>query len=163
MTSTARELLRHTVATLAYRAGKAVRHAPDSFSTFAVAPGSRSAGQVLAHMCDLFDWALSMAQGATRWADVPPQAWTDDCERFFRTLRAFDDLLASEAEVACTLEVLFQGPIADALTHTGQLGMLRRLARIPVRGESYAKADIATGRVGMDQAAPQWEFDKDIT
>lgn len=162
MTSPARELLRHTVATLAYRAGKAVRHAPESFSTFVVTPGSRTAGQVLAHMCDLFDWALSMAQGATRWADVPPQAWTDDCERF-RTLRAFNDFLASEAEVACTLEVLFQGPIADALTHTGQLSMLRRLARTPVRGESYAKADIVAGRVGMEQAAPRWEFDKDIT
>ena len=54
---------------------------------------------------------------------------------------------------------MFQGPIADALTHIGQIGMMRRMAGAPVRGENYFKADIAAGRVGAEQSAPRFEFD----
>lgn len=153
-----RELLRHTVATLAYRAGKALRDAPSSFATFAVSPGSRTPGQILAHMGDLFDWALSMAQGAQKWQDSPTQSWDADCERFFRALAAFDEYLAGDAPLGTTIERLFQGPVADALTHTGQIGMLRRIAGAPVRGENYARAEIIRGRVGAEQAAPNAEF-----
>ena len=154
----ARALLRHTVATLAYRAGKALRDAPPSFASFAVNPGSRTPEQIVAHMGDLFDWALSMAQGAQTWHDSAPQSWDAECQRFFRALEAFDDYLASDAPLGTTVERLFQGPVADALTHTGQITMLRRIAGAPVRGENYAKADIARGRVGADQAAPKVEF-----
>ena len=154
----ARELLRHTVATLAYRAGKALRDAPPSFASFAVNPGSRTPEQIVAHMGDLFDWALSMAQGAQKWHDSAPQSWDAECQRFFRALEAFDDYLASDAPLGTTVERLFQGPVADALTHTGQITMLRRIAGAPVRGENYARADIARGRVGADQSAPKVEF-----
>ena len=157
-TDPARELLRHTVATLAYRAGKALRDAPSSFATFAVSAGSRTPGQILAHMADLFDWALSMAQGAQKWHDSPTQSWDADCERFFRALSAFDDYLASTEPLGTTVERLFQGPVADALTHTGQIAMLRRIAGAPVRGENYARAEISLGRVGAEQAAPKAEF-----
>ena len=154
----ARELLRHTVATLAYRAGKALRDAPPAFPTFAVSPGSRMPGQILAHMADLFDWALSMAQGAQKWRDSPTQSWDADRDRFFRAVSAFDDYLASRAPLGTTVERLFQGPVADALTHTGQIAMLRRMAGAPVRGENYAKAEITRGRVGAEQATPNVEF-----
>ena len=154
----ARELLRHTVATLAYRAGKALRDAPPSFANFGVNPGSRTPEQIVAHMGDLFDWALSMAQGAQKWHDSAPQSWDAECQRFFRALEAFDDYLASDAPLGTTVERLFQGPVADALTHTGQITMLRRIAGAPVRGENYARAEIARGRVGADQAAPKAEF-----
>src|SRR3954469_9586577 len=117
-TDPSRELLRHTVATLAYRAGKALRNAPPSFATFAVSPGSRTPGQIVAHMADLFDWALSMAQGAQKWHDSPPQSWDADCERFFRPLATLDDYLASASPLGTSIEGLFQGPVADALTHT---------------------------------------------
>ena len=157
-TDPARELLRHTVATLAYRAGKALRDAPASFATFAVSPGSRTPGQIVAHMADLFDWALSMAQGAQKWHDSPTQSWDADCERFFRTLSAFDDYLGGAQPLGTTVERLFQGPVADALTHTGQIAMLRRMAGAPVRGENYAKAEISRGRVGAEQAPPRVEF-----
>jgi hypothetical protein len=157
-TDPARDLLRHTVATLAYRAGKALRNAPPSFATFAVSPGSRTPGQIVTHLTDLFDWALSMAQGAQKWQDSPPQSWDADCERFFRALGAFDDYLASDSPLGTTVERLFQGPVADALTHTGQLTMLRRIAGAPVRGENYAKAEISRGRVGAEQATPKVEF-----
>lgn len=157
-TDPARELLRHAVATLAYRAGKALRDVPPSFASFAVGPGSRTPGQILAHMADLFDWALSMAQGAQKWHDSATQSWDADCDRFFRALAAFDDYLAGDAPLGTTVERLFQGPVADALTHTGQIAMLRRTAGAPIKGENYARADITRGRVGAEQATPKVEF-----
>jgi hypothetical protein len=157
-TDPARAFLRHTLATLSYRAGKAVRNAPDRFSAFRAGEGARSAGEILAHMCDLFDWALSLAEGNQRWSDVPPQTWKDDSERFFRALEAFDRYLASDAPLAGSAEQLFQGPIADALTHTGQLTLMRRLTDAPIRAENYAKAEIVAGRVGAEQTAPRAEF-----
>lgn len=159
MSDAGRDFLRHTVATLAYRAGKAMRGAPPTFATFAVNPGSRTPGQIVAHMGDLFDWALSMARGAQRWQDTPPGDWDADCERFFRALEAFDDHLAGPAPLGTSIESLFQGPVADALTHTGQLAMLRRIAGAPIRGENYARAEISRGRVGAEQPTPRFEFD----
>src|SRR5438046_2287930 len=147
----ARSLLRHTVATVAYRGGKAVRDAPDSFATFRIAERSRTPIEILAHVGDLFDWALSLARGAEAWHDSPPLPWADEVTRFFETLRRFDDHLASDAPLACPANRLFQGPIADSLTHIGQLAMLRRVAGAPIRGESYFRADITAGRVGFDQ------------
>jgi len=153
-----RALLRHTVATLSYRAGKAVRNAPDHFSEFRAAPDTRSAGEILAHMCDLFDWALALAEGEHRWANVPPKDWSADCDRFFCALEKFDGYLATDAPLGRPAEQLFQGPVADALTHTGQLTLMRRLSGSPIRAENYAKANIVAGRVGADQAAPRAEF-----
>jgi len=152
------QLLRHTLATLAYRGGKAVRGAPDSFAEFRAAAGSRSAGEILAHIGDLLDWALSIAQGQQKWNNSQPLAWAAESDRFFRALEAFDAYLASGA-LHATPEKLFQGPIADALTHVGQIAMLRRLAGVPVRGENYHVANIATGRAGADQPTPVREFD----
>jgi hypothetical protein len=153
------ELLRHTVATLAYRGGKAVRGAPPEFSGFRAAEGSRSAGQILAHIGDLLDWGVSLARGTHVWHNSAPRDWDADVARFFDALASFDGVLASEAPLGCPAERLFQGPIADALTHVGQLNMLRRLAGSPVRGENYFKAEIAAGRVGPEQPAPRVEFD----
>ena len=158
-TDSARELLRHTVATLAYRAGKALREPPLDFPALSVQPGCRTPAQILAHMGDLFDWALSMAQGAQKWKSSTPQSWDADCDRFFRALESFDDYLASDATLGASVECLFQGPIADALTHTGQLTMLRRIAGMPIRSENYSRAEIARGRVGADQPVPKAEFD----
>jgi len=156
---TDRELLRHTVATLAYRAAKALRGAPPTFPSFAVAPACRTPSQILAHMGDLFDWALSMARNRQEWHDSPPQPWDDEVARFFAALQAFDAYLASAEPLGSPAERLFQGPIADALTHTGQLTMLRRLAGSPIKGENYAKAQIAAGATTLSQAAPRREFD----
>ena len=153
-----RAFLRHSLATLSYRAGKAIRSAPADFSAVRAGPDSRSAGELLAHMCDLLDWALTQAQGRQRWADTPVQSWDADCTRFFAALHDFDSHLAGDAPLGMPAEVLFQGAVADALTHTGQIGMLRRLAGSPIKGENYAKADIVAGRVGPEQAAPNWEF-----
>ena len=150
--------LRHTVATLAYRGGKVLRNAPADFSGFRAAQNSRSAGEILAHVGDLLDWALSQARGKQRWRNSKPRSWSEDSERFFGALRAFDDYLAEDA-LHAPPEKLFQGAIADALTHIGQIGMLRRLAGAPVRGENYSRAKIQAGRTGPDQNPPVSEFD----
>ena len=151
-------LLRHAVATLAYRGAKVIRDVPPGFSDFSAGPGSRTAGQILAHVGDLLDWGLSLAQGQQRWNDSPPQAWADDVARFHGALATLDAYLASGAPMACTGEKLFQGPIADALTHVGQIALLRRLAGSPVKPENYFKAEIEAGRVGPTQAPPKREF-----
>lgn len=158
---TDREFLRHTVATLAYRAAKALRGAPPSFAAFQAGPSARTPVEIVAHMGDLFDWGLSMAKGAGRWNTSTPRAWDDECRRFFASVKAFDDALASSDALGYELTRLFQGPVADALTHTGQLAALRRLCGAPMKGESYNRADIVVGRVGAEQtpANPKYEFD----
>lgn len=146
-----REFLRHTLATLAYRAARALDDAPDSFATFDGC--GRQPIQILAHMGDLFDWALSSVQGNERWHNATPLAWPQEKARFFRALKAFDDYLASRQPLHAAAEPLFQGPIADGLTHVGQLAMLRRLAGSKTCGENFFVAKIAVGHVGADQPA----------
>ena len=153
-----RQLLRHTLATLAYRASKPLHDAPESFCKFRPAEGARTAVEILAHMGDLFDWALWSVQGQERWRNSNPQPWREESERFFAALAAFDAYLASDAPLHAPADALFQGPIADAFTHVGQLALMRRLAESPVRAENYYVARIAVGVVGADQPAPVREF-----
>lgn len=155
----ARQLLRHTVATVAYRGGKALRGAPAWFATFTLGDSPRTPAKIVAHMGDLFDWALSMARGDAVWRDSQPLLWETEVSRFFSALKKFDDYLASPEPLHSPAEGLFQGPIADALTHIGQIAMLRRLAACPIKGENYFKAEIVAGRVGIEQSAPRREFD----
>ena len=158
--SDARQMLRHTLATLAYRGGKAVRGAPDRFAGFKTEADIRTPGQILAHVGDLLDWALELADGRPTWHDSPPRPWPEEVARFFEALARLDARLASEAPlVGFSAQQLFQGPVADALTHVGQIAMLRRMFGSPVRGENYLKAEIVVGRVGPDQSAPRREFE----
>jgi hypothetical protein len=151
---TTRLFLRHALATLAYRAGKTVRGTPEAFGAYRPTPDSNACVEILAHMGDLMEWVLRMAQGETRWTSATPLPWEHEIERFFATLKALDDHLASDAPILGEPARMFQGGIADALTHTGQLAMLRRLSGHKMKGENYARADIAVGRVGLDQAPP---------
>jgi hypothetical protein len=155
----ARQLLRHSVATVAYRGGKALRDAPSHFDSFHIGDKTRTPAQILAHMGDLFDWAFSIAKGKQTWHDSTPLPWKAEIERFFAAVKKFDDLLASEEPLSGSAEGLFQGPVADALNHIGQIAMLRRLAGSPILGENYFKSEIAAGRVGLEQSAPRREFE----
>jgi hypothetical protein len=154
-----RQLLRHAIATVAYRGGKALRGAPQGFAEFRVGENSRTPGQILAHIGDLFDWALSLVKGAQKWNGSEPLPWDQGAQRFFAGLEALDAFLASDAPLGCSSERLFQGPMADVLTHVGQISMLRRLAGAPVRAENYFTAEIVAGRAGAEQAKPRMEFD----
>ena len=155
----ARQFLRHTLATLAYRGAKAFRGAPDSFASFQIGESSRTPAQILAHIGDLLHWSLSLAKGKPEWHNSPALPWPQGMERFFASLSAFDDYLASSQPLGGPVEKLFQAPVADAFTHVGQIAMLRRLAGSPVKGENYLRAEIVAGRVGPEQAAPRQEFD----
>jgi hypothetical protein len=154
-----RALLRHAIATLAYRGAKALRGAEPSFADFHAGSDARTPLQLVAHLGDLFDWALTMAQGDQKWNPAAPTSWSEESTRFFVTLGRLDEFLASDRILGCPVERLFQGPVADALTHVGQLMMLRRLSRAPVRSENYAIAAIAAGRLTPDQPPPKFEFD----
>jgi hypothetical protein len=153
-----RQFLRHTLATVAYRGGKALRDAPDSFANYSSGEKGRTPAQIFAHLGDLYDWALSIAAGKQAWNDSHPLHWEKEVERFFSSLKKFDDYLASDAQLHESAEKLFQGPIADSLTHIGQIAMLRRMAGCSIKGENYHKAEIVPGRVGPDQFAPRREF-----
>jgi hypothetical protein len=146
-----REFFRHTIATLAYRGGKAIRGAPESFATFDGA--GKKPVDILAHIGDLLDWTLRMARGSKDWQISEPQSWDQESQRFYSRLAELDRLLASQEAAQAPLERLFQGPIADALTHVGQIAMMRRMAGSPTRGENYFIAPIEAGRVSSEQVA----------
>ncbi len=155
-TDPARQLLRHAVAALAYRAARALDGAPDHFAGYAAA--GRTPVQILAHMGDLFAWALSISVGQEEWHNAQPRPWAEEKTRFFSALKAFDDFLASDVPLAAPIDRLMQGPVADALTHVGQLAMHRRLSGSPAIGENFFIADIAVGRVGAHQPAAVQPF-----
>ena len=154
-----REFLRHTVATLAYRGLKAVMGAPEEFGEFKAGPQTRTPGEILAHVVDLLQWAIYMDQGEHKWSNSKPLAWSQEIERFQALLKEFDAQLSKPSPLSWGYERLFQGPIADALTHIGQINMLRRLAGCPIKGENYARANIRIGFVEPDTTSKRVEFD----
>ena len=158
-----RAVLRHVAATLAYRAAKVLRDAPPDFHTRDFGPSTRRPVQIVAHMADLMTWGVSLARGGYEWKAEGTDDWKFEVDRFFSCLAAFDRALAADGPFEGSIEKLIQGPLADALTHVGQLAMLRGMAGAPVRPESYARADITPGRVGLDQAPPGREFDGDAS
>lgn len=156
--------IRHALATLAYRLGKVLRDTPAEFRDFRAAEGVRTPGEILAHIGDLMDWALAQVEGRKFWHDSASLAWEQEIDRFFRAIQALDERIGGSDQGvahglgAASAEKLFQSAIADALTHTGQLALLRRMAGIAVRPENYSAADIAVGRVGPEQTPPRAEF-----
>jgi hypothetical protein len=153
-----RHMLRHALATIAYRGSKAMRGAGEEFGRFRVTETCRTPNELVAHLGDLMDWSLTQAQGTPKWQPQPALTWEEEKARFFTGLKKFDDYLASDAPVQTPAEQLLQGPIADALTHVGQIAILRRIAGVPVRAENMFIADITEGRVGEEQSAPRYEF-----
>jgi hypothetical protein len=153
-----RTLLRHALATVSYRGAKAIRNPGPSFADHGSPETSRTPAKILAHIGDLMDWGLAMSEGRKEWHDSAPLPWERECERFFTAVKKFDEYLASEMPLQVSEEKLFQGPVADALTHIGQIAMLRRMAGVPIKGENYFVAEITVGRVGPDQVPPRKEF-----
>ena len=155
--------LRQLVATLAYRASKVLRDVPPSFANFTCGDSTRTPVRIVAHMADLMAWGVTVAAGDIKWNAGGSDDWDREVARFFAGLAALDHALAAEGPFKGSVDKLIQGPLADALTHVGQLALLRGMAGAPVRPESYARAKIETGRVGRDQAAPGYEFDGDAS
>jgi hypothetical protein len=156
-----RAFLRHVLATLAYRCAKTLRGAPPEFAMWRAGETTRTPVEILAHIGDLLDWVLALAREGHRWNTSEPLPWEEEQVRCFAALAALDAYLAGDGPLVTPWEKLFQGGLADALTHTGQLAMLRRMHGAPMKGESYARADIVAGRVGAGQtpAEAKYEFD----
>ena len=159
----ARAALRQMAATLAYRAAKVLRDAPGTFSAATFGDATRRPVRIVAHMADLMAWGVSIARGGSTWTAAGGDDWQTEVSRFFDGLAALDRELAGDGPFAGPVDQLIQGALADALTHVGQLAMLRGMAGAPVRPASYARAEIVAGRVGLDQAAPRREFDGDAS
>ena len=140
-----REVLRHMVATVVYRGGVAVSGAPEGFGVFRLNEEVRTPGEILAHIGDLLQGSIHLLKGELVHLTSSPLQWDEEVSRFFSLARRLDSFLASDAPLACPVEKLIQGPVGDALTHVGQLVMLRRLAGSPVRAESYFTAEIIPG------------------
>ena len=142
-----REALRHLVATVAYRGSVALSDPPVNFVAFRINEGTRTPGEILAHIGDLLEGSVHLARGEMVSLTSSPLPWNEEVSRFFAAAKRLDSYLASNAPVACAVEKLIQGPIGDALTHVGQLVMLRRMAGKPVRVESYFTAEISAGGI----------------
>jgi hypothetical protein len=132
---------------VAYRGGIAISDAPENFAMFRVDEMVRTPGELLAHIGDLLDGSLYLVKGELVYLASSPLAWEQEVSRFFSAAKEFDSYLASDSPLACPVEKLIQGPIGDALTHVGQIVMLRRVAGKPVRVESYFTAEIVAGGV----------------
>ena len=159
----ARAVLRHLVASLAYRSAKVLRDPPATFATFSAGGSARQPVQIVAHMADLMAWAARLARGESVWQAGGGEVWDVEVQRFFSGLAALDAGLAANPPQEGTIEQLIQGPVADALTHVGQLAMLRNLSGAPVRPENFVRAQVSAGTVGFDQPAPVREFDGDAS
>ena len=156
-------ILRHLIATLAYRAAKVLRDAPPGFATASVGPSTRQPVAIVGHMADLMAWAVTLAHDEYVWNAGRSDEWDVEVRRFFDRVAELDAALAAGSPSADSVEKMIQGPLADALTHVGQLAMIRGMIGAPVRPESYARASIVTGRVGLDQAPAVREFDGDAS
>ena len=152
-----RSLLRHALAVLAYRGGKPLRDAPTGFVNYDTG-GGWTPLRILAHISDLLDWALSLSKGEGKWNQATTGEWEHEVARFYASFGALDAYVGSEAPMRAEIPRLLAGPVADALTHVGQLALLRRMAGAPTIGENYYAADIVTGRVGPEQSPPPRPF-----
>ena len=164
---TSRTLLRHLVATLTYRAAKVLRDAPPEFGGMTFGSSTRTPVLIVAHLADLMSWAVRLAHGSPpgrrKAATTGTPRWRASSTGWRRSIarsRADESL---RGPVEHPVEKLIQGPLADALTHVGQLAMLRGMAGSPIRPESYARAEIVIGRVGMEQTPPRAPFDGDAS
>jgi hypothetical protein len=150
-----RALLRHFLAAIAYRTQKALRGAPEHFLDFQAGHQARTPGDLLRHMTSLMGYTQTQFRGGS-YPRRPEPLHSLDAEsaRFHAMLEELGDLLDSQVPCQISTEQLLQGPLADAMTHVGQLAMLRRLAAAPVAPETFIFADVRADRLGPDQARP---------
>ena len=144
--STSIDLLRHAVATLAYRARKPLKDAPEEMDAARLCEGGMSGREVVDHMSDVLLWGAGHVSGNPRWATANSPTWEMACDRFWTALAGFDLIIDTHAE-DCPVDRILQGPVADCLTHVGQLATLRRMAGAPIEPENYFKAEIEAGHV----------------
>ena len=147
-------MLRHFLAALAYRTQKALRDAPPDFGDFRAAPGVRTPRQLMRHMTSVLGYARTFYVGGTFEADELPSL-DAEVARFHEMLESLGAVIDASEPAGVTPEQLLQGPLADAMTHAGQLALLRRLAGAPVPAENFLKADVRAENLGATQPEPR--------
>lgn len=154
MTEDERRLLRHFLAALAYRTQKALRDAPAEFGDFQVGGQVRSPKELVRHMTSVLGYARTYFIGGSFWPDALPSL-QDEIKRFHEMLESLASHLSRGDQLReTTVEKFLQGPLSDAMTHAGQLAMLRRIAGAPVPPENFILADVDKERLGIEQADP---------
>ena len=150
-----RKLLRHFLAALAYRTQKALRNAPPEFGSFRAGSEARTPSQLVCHMTSVLGYARTFFVGG-EYRPEPLPSLSEEVQRFHEMLEDLGKHLDSEQPLlqGMTAERLLQGPLSDAMTHAGQLALLRRLAGVPVPPENFVVADIDATRLGPQQPEP---------
>ena len=149
-----RKMLRHFLAALAYRTQKALRGAPDGFGDFRAGGEVRTPSELVRHMTSVLGYARTFFIGGQYWPEPLPSL-ADEIARFHEVLQDLGLFLESDTPLkGISEEQLLQGPFSDAMTHAGQLAILRRLAGDPVAPENFIFAEIDPERLGAEQAEP---------
>ena len=150
-----RNLLTHFLAALAYRTQKALRDAPPDFGSFRVRDGVRTPAELVRHMTSVLGYARTHFIGGHYWPESL-ESLKDEVDRFHEMLGMLAQHLRNGDELleGMTEERLLQGPFSDAMTHAGQLALLRRLAGAPIPPENFIVAEIEPARLGPNQARP---------
>jgi len=143
-----RHLLRHLLATFAFRTATCLRDAPAGFAYFGAGNGVRTPAEVIRHMTGLMYFAHGLLVETPR-LELPPLDWDGEVVRLQAALRDLDEAVAAASQWQSDPLAALQGPLADALTHTGQLATLRRLAGSPIQGGNYARAGIRAGELRL--------------
>jgi len=139
------QLIRHFIATLAYRLTKVIQNVPDNYPALSIGAGIRTPVEILHHMSDVLLFAYRTLV-LSEHTEIPLAAWEKEVERFYDALGRLDEAIASGTEPRkLSWEQMLQGPLSDAMTHVGQLAMLRRLAGDPIPSENFSQADIRIG------------------
>lgn len=149
-----RQLLRHFLAVLAYRTQKVLRGAPATFSDFRPADNVRTPHELMWHMTGLIGYARTMLHGG-EYAPPRLQLFESEVARFHAVLQSLSDDFADDTlRARITDEQFLQGPLSDAMTHVGQLAMLRRLEGTPVPSENFIFAQISSDNLSAAQPLP---------
>jgi hypothetical protein len=148
------QILRHFLAAIAYRTQKSLQGAPAEFAAFRVAPSVRTPHEIVKHITSVLGYARTFFTGGEWWPEKLPD-FKDEVLRLHEVLASLSHYLEKDTPLqGTTPERILQGPFSDAMTHVGQLAMLRRLFGSPVPPENFIMAAIDTENVGPDQPAP---------
>src|SRR5436853_1002966 len=155
MTDDKRNLLRHFLAALAYRTQKALRDAPTEFGDFRAVDGVRTPAELVRHMTSVLGYSRTFFLGG-QYRPEPLPSLQEEIIRFHEMVEDVAGHIEAGTPLVegITEERLLQGPFSDAMTHAGQLAMLRRLAGVPVPPENFILAEITPERLGINQAQP---------
>jgi hypothetical protein len=149
-----RQILRHFLGALAYRTQKALRGSPDDFAAFDAGGGVRTPMELVRHMASVLGYARTFFIGGS-YSPQPLDSFKDEIERLHENLVDLrNDLDSGRPMIDTTEERMLQGPFSDAMTHVGQLAMLRRLHGKPVPSENFILADVSAENVSSDQPDP---------